>query len=231
MADIMDLEDNLYDIFEAILDPAVYQLAWSDQEMPELPTHIKAYVTIEVEDLQQVGRAHVYDLEDNPDDADRPLQRTRTEWESPLVFTAIGVDAKKALLSIARSHNREMHRYLLSDKGIAIRSQGGVRSTPVVIGASNEPGAQLVLNMGVSDIYTEEMDFIEVSTITGVVDTHTSEVISITLTGSAYERAYGIPIDSIFKDYHLFSGDYDHTIDLGVYGEVITATHDGGTYT
>lgn len=232
MANIFDIEDNLWDAFQEILDPQDFNLVWANQVMPEDLS--ETYVTIEVDDLQQIGRAYTYPIEDDPNDSERSLQRTKTEWTSPLIFTALGPRASEALIKIARSHNVADHRYLLTSKGIAIRGQSGVKNVPSVVGASNEKGATLTLEMGISDIFTQVVDYIEKTTVFGEIATanglHTITTIAVKPSDSEYERLYGHPIDLVLKDYHFYTGDFEHTNDLGIYGDPITNSNDSGNY-
>lgn len=226
MADIFTIEDTLYDIYRSILPPE-YPLIWSDQEMPEFE---ETYVTIEVENLQQLGSPYYYPSIPHPTIPDKILARSKVELETPLVFTALGVDAKKALYHILLSRASETHRNTLKSSGVGVRGNGsGVQSVPQVVGTANEIGATLIVDIGIAHITEYVHDYIETTEVTGTLLNPSPDFPDVPYTDYYFEE-YGYTVDTVIKDYHTYDGKHIHKINLGKYNEPITKINNAGTY-
>lgn len=228
MADILLLEDTLYDIYEQILGPS-YPIVQADEGAPELDSKTSTYVVIEVEDLEQIGGAYSYNVYEKSDG--NSYLKTKTEYTFQLIFTAHGPDADKVTRLISRSRTNTDNQYLLVDSQIALRQSSSIRRLPRIAGANIEKGSTITFEMGVADIVENEIFTINNTTVTGNVDNNVSDI-SVGFT--TYFERYGYTIETVIKDYHSYSNSYNYVTDLGEYSEVIPnefiKVNDGGEY-
>jgi len=231
MADITNLDDILSDIYETVLGNE-YPINWVDQEdVPELNSNVSTYVDLEIENLEQIGNEYNYSVTNDAEG--NTFRSTKTEWEFQFIFTAHGPDADKAIRLIGRSKDQLETRYLLTNNNIALRRSSGITRLPRVAGGAIEKGATITFTMGVADMYTEEIPTIDSTVVEGIVPiTFQNHESDLTVDTQSYFSRYGYEIDTVFKDYHSYTNEYNHIINLGSYLDSTESdnVNDGGSY-
>lgn len=230
MSNLITLEDDLFDLYEKVINDEDIPLIYADDEegVEEATRSGNTYVALEVEDLDQVGTVFRYP----PFTVEgETFQKSKTEWIFPLTFVAYGNKARETLFKIARSHNSWGGISSLYKSGIALRTSGPVRSMPRISGASKERGFSLTLNMGLTDLVTDQIQVIESSTVTGTIRNGDSDFeVVTTVELETYLEVHGYGIETIIKDYSDFDERWDHIIDLGLLGTPLKSHNDAGYY-